>query len=125
MAKDDFIRIKYSREVDGRKKRTSVSIDPDLFEIFAKIRGTVPAARAALREWAVEIDADRQFSDGLGVDVGIGASRLVQRRMFSEINAFVDKGMIVVDQEEAERHPNAPKSKLAKNRKSTRVVQAA
>ena len=50
MAKDDFIRIKYTREVDGRKKRSSVSVDPDLFEIFAKIRGTVPAARAVLRE---------------------------------------------------------------------------
>ena len=82
MAKDDFIRIKYTREVDGRKKRSSVSVDPDLFEIFAKIRGTVPAARAVLREWAVAVDADRQWQDGLGVDGGIGLSRMVQRRMF-------------------------------------------
>ncbi|WP_432263308.1 hypothetical protein [Cupriavidus sp. TMH.W2] len=108
MAKDDFIRIKYTREVDGRKKRTSVSVDPDLFQIFAKIRGAVPAARAVLREWAMEIDADRQWSEGNGFDAGIGLSRLVQRRMFSEINSFVDKGMVVVLQEDAGRHPNAP-----------------
>ncbi|WP_149135048.1 MULTISPECIES: hypothetical protein [Cupriavidus] len=109
MAKDDFIRIKYTREVDGRKKRSSVSVDPDLFEIFAKIRGTVPAARAVLREWAVAVDADRQWQDGLGVDGGIGLSRMVQRRMFSEINTFVDKGMVVIQKEDADLHPNAPR----------------
>lgn len=109
MAKDDFIRIKYTREVDGRKKRSSVSVDPDLFEIFAKIRGTVPAARAVLREWAVAVDADRQWQDGLGVDGGIGLSRMVQRRMFSEINTFVDNGMVVIQKEDADLHPNAPR----------------
>ena len=116
MAKDDFIRIKYTREVDGGKKRTSVSVDPDLFEIFAKIRGTIAAARAVLREWAVAIDADRQWQEGLSMEAGIGLSRLVQRRMFSEINTFVDKGMVVIQHEEADVHPNAPRP----NRKGTR-----
>ncbi|MDR5799019.1 MULTISPECIES: hypothetical protein [Caballeronia] len=120
MAKDDFIRIKYSREVDGRKKRTSVSVDPDLFQIFAKIRGSVPAARTVLRQWAAEIDGDRQWSEGLGSDGGIGSSRLVQRRMFAEINEFVDKGMIVVRQEEVERHPNAPRPDVRASKKRTR-----
>jgi hypothetical protein len=109
MATDDFIRIKYKREVEGRKKHTSVSVDPDLFSIFAKVRGGVPAARAVLREWAMSIDAERQSGEGLDFDARIGVSRLVQRRMFADINRFVEAGMVVVQQEETDRHPNAPR----------------
>lgn len=128
MAKDDFIRIKYKREVDGRKKNTSVSVDPDLFDIYAKIRGGVAAARAILREMAMAIDSDRQSGEGLDFDARIGVSRLVQRRMFAEINRFVDAGMVVVQREEGDRHPNAPRehprvTKRAPSRRQT--VQSA
>ncbi|HIH2744842.1 TPA: hypothetical protein ACYLN4_000508 [Burkholderia lata] len=112
MAKDDFIRVKYTREVEGRKKRTSVSIDPDLFAIFAKIRNSIPAARAVLRQWAIELDSERQWNEDVGVDGGIGLSRMVQRKMFAEIRTFVEKGIVVVAQEDSDGfdHPNAPRN---------------
>ena len=90
MAKDDFVRIIYRKEVEGRKKRTSISVDPDLYQTFCLIRGGASAARATMRAWAVEVDLDREDDKQ-----GAGISRLVHRRMMQEIRIVVEKGLVV------------------------------
>lgn len=85
---DDFIRIVYRREVGGKSKRTSVSIDPLLFEIFSQVRGGIAEARTVLRVWAMEADADRTEANWR-----IGNSRLVQQRMSVEILEAVKLGI--------------------------------
>lgn len=85
---DDFIRIVYRRYVDGRAKRSSVSIDPLLFEIFVKIRGSIPEARNVLREWAKAADVERTEAN-----FRMGNSRIVQQRMSQEILELVNEGM--------------------------------
>ncbi|AVX93443.1 hypothetical protein [Pseudomonas psychrophila] len=85
---DDFIRIVYRREVGGKSKRTSVSIDPLLFEIFSQVRGGISEARTVLRVWAMEADADRTEANWR-----IGNSRLVQQRMSVEILEAVKLGI--------------------------------
>jgi hypothetical protein len=90
MAKDDFVRIIYRKEVEGRKKRTSISVDPDLYQTFCLIRGGASAARATMRAWAVEVDLDRDDDKQ-----GAGISRLVHRRMMQEIRIVVEKGLVV------------------------------
>ncbi len=91
MAKDDFIRVIYIKEGEGRKKRTSVSIDPDLYQVFCIINGNAAKARAIIRAWAREVDNDRV---AIGTN-GIGASRLVHRRMMATIKDLVEKGLVV------------------------------
>ena len=90
MAKDDFVRIIYRKEVEGRRKRTSISVDPDLYQTFCLIRGGAPGARATMRAWAAEVDLDRD-----GDRQGAGVSRLVHRRMMLEIRTVVEKGLVV------------------------------
>ena len=85
---DDFIRIAYRREVGGKSKRTSVSIDPMMFEIFSHVRGSISEARAVLKVWAMEVDADRSEANWR-----IGNSRLVQQRMSAEILEAVKAGI--------------------------------
>ena len=85
---DDFIRIVYRREVGGKSKRTSVSIDPMMFEIFSQVRGGISEARAVLKVWAMEADADRTEANWR-----IGNSRLVQQRMSVEILEAVKLGI--------------------------------
>lgn len=92
---DDFIRIVYRREVGGRVKRSSVSIDPLLFEIFSKIRGSIAEARDVLREWAKTADAERTEENWR-----IGNSRIVQQRMSQEILELVNDGMAFRAQQE-------------------------
>ena len=85
---DDFIRIVYKRDVGGKSKRTSVSIDPMMFEIFSQVRGGISEARAVLKVWAMEADADRTKANWR-----IGNSRLVQQRMSVEILDAVKAGI--------------------------------
>jgi hypothetical protein len=85
---DDFIRIVYKRDVGGKSKRTSVSIDPMMFEIFSQVRGGISEARAVLKVWAMEADADRTEANWR-----IGNSRLVQQRMSVEILDAVKAGI--------------------------------
>lgn len=101
MAKDDFVRIIYPKTVDGRKKRTSISVDPDLYHVFTIIRGSVPAARAQLRTWAIDVESQR--TDELA---RIGASRLVARRVMAEIRTLVERGLKVT-------HVHEPREALA------------
>lgn len=89
---DDFIRIVYRRYVDGRAKRSSVSIDPLLFEIFVKIRGSIPEARNVLREWAKAADVERTEAN-----FRMGNSRIVQQRMSQEILELVCCGSMILD----------------------------
>ena len=102
MAKDDFVRIVYPKTVDGRKKRTSISVDPDLYHVFTLIRGSVPAARAQLRSWAIDVEVQR--TEELA---RIGASRLVGRRVMAEIRTLVERGLKVT-------HPHEPKEALSR-----------
>lgn len=102
MPKDDFVRIVYPKTVDGRKKRTSISVDPDLYHVFTLIRGSVPAARAQLRNWAIDVEAQR--TEELA---RIGASRLVGRRVMTEIRTLVERGLKVT-------HPHEPKEALTR-----------
>lgn len=88
---DDFIRIVYPRYVGGKRKRTSISIDPDLFEVFALARGSIVEARAVLKEWAMEADVQRQNEAHR-----IGNSRIVQQRICAEILNLVRHGLTVV-----------------------------
>jgi len=102
MAKDDFVRIVYPKTVEGRKKRTSISVDPDLYHVFTLIRGSVPAARAQLRSWAIDVEVQR--NDELA---RIGASRLVGRRIMAEIRTLVERGLKAT-------HPHEPKEALSR-----------
>ncbi|MGN7496401.1 hypothetical protein [Pseudomonas lactis] len=88
---DDFIRIVYPRYVGGKRKRTSISIDPDLFEVFALARGSIAEARVVLKEWAMEADVQRQNEAHR-----IGNSRIVQQRICAEILNLVRHGLTVV-----------------------------
>lgn len=108
MAKDDFVRIVYPKTVEGRKKRTSISVDPDLYHVFTLIRGSVPAARAQLRSWAVDVEVQR--TDELA---RIGASRLVGRRIMAEIRTLVERGLKAT-------HPHEPKEALSRAVKKAR-----
>lgn len=108
MAKDDFVRIVYPKTVEGRKKRTSISVDPDLYHVFTLIRGSVPAARAQLRSWAVDVEIQR--TDELA---RIGASRLVGRRIMAEIRTLVERGLKAT-------HPHEPKEALSRAVKQAR-----
>jgi hypothetical protein len=94
MARDDFRRVYYTKVVEGRKKRTSVSVDPDLFEIFSMICGGSIAADALLKTWAMEIENDREAA----TFDGIGASRLVVRRILAEVKSLVKDGMMSAHQ---------------------------
>jgi len=85
---DDFIRITYRRVVDGQLKRSSVSIDPLMFEIFCKIRGSISGARETLREWAKAADVHRTEANW-----SMGNSRIVQQQMSQEILELVNEGM--------------------------------
>lgn len=91
MAKDDFRRVYYTKVIEGRKKRTSVSIDPDLYEIFSMVSGGSVAADVTLKTWAMEIEADRDEASF----EGIGASRLVVRRVLARIKELVAAGLVV------------------------------
>ena len=73
---DDFIRIFYRREAGGVSRKSSVSIDPLMFEIFVKIKGSIGEARDVLREWAKAADAERTDANNR-----MGNSRIVQQRM--------------------------------------------
>lgn len=108
MAKDDFVRIVYPKTVEGRKKRTSISVDPDLYHVFTLIRGSVPAARAQLRSWAVDVEIQR--TDELA---RIGASRLVGRRIMAEIRTLVERGLKAT-------HPHEPKEMLSRQVRAAR-----
>ncbi len=107
---DDFIRIVYRREVGGKSKRTSVSIDPMMFEIFSQVRGGISEARAVLKVWAMEADADRTEANWR-----IGNSRLVQQRMSVEILEAVKLGI-------AARKLNQPKGGKGKSRGAGRAT---
>ncbi|MEC4720396.1 hypothetical protein RY831_14635 [Noviherbaspirillum sp. CPCC 100848] len=96
MARDDFRRVYYTKQVDGRKKRTSVSIDPDLYEIFSMVSGGDVAADITLKTWAMEIESDREEASF----EGIGASRLVARRVFGRIKELVAAGLVVTQAEQ-------------------------
>lgn len=85
---DDFIRIVYKRDVGGKSKRSSVSIDPMMFEIFSQVRGGIAEARGVLKAWAMEADADRTEANWR-----IGNSRLVLQRMSVEILEAVKAGI--------------------------------
>ncbi|MFL9811042.1 hypothetical protein EQ845_13115 [Pseudomonas putida] len=85
---DDFIRIFYRREAGGKSKKSSVSIDPLMFEIFVKIKGSIGEARDTLREWAKAADAERTDAN-----YRMGNSRIVQQRMSQEILDMVNEGM--------------------------------
>lgn len=106
---DDFIRIVYKRDVDGKSKRTSVSIDPMMFEIFSQVRGGIAEARAVLKVWAMESDANRTEANWR-----IGNSRLVQQRMSVEILEAVKAGI-------AARKLNQPKGGKGKSRGAGRA----
>lgn len=112
MAKDDFVRVIYLKEVEGRKKRSSVSIDPDLYQVFCIIKGSAPAARAIIRQWSIEVDSDRQAA----IFQNIGVSRLVHRRMMAEIKDLVEKGLVVVRQE-AKEEGRPPQRKGSRQQK--------
>lgn len=86
---DDFIRIPYKRETGGKAKRTTISIDPLLFEIFSLVRGGISEARAVVREWAMEADTERNEANWR-----IGNSRIVQQRMSQEILEMVKHGLV-------------------------------
>jgi len=107
---DDFIRIVYKRDVGGKSKRTSVSIDPMMFEIFSQVRGGIAEARAVLKVWAMEADADRTEANWR-----IGNSRLVQQRMSVEILEAVKAGI-------AARKLNQPKGGKGKSRGAGRAT---
>lgn len=85
---DDFIRIFYRREAGGKSKKSSVSIDPLMFEIFVKIKGSIGEARDTLREWAKAADTERTDAN-----YRMGNSRIVQQRMSQEILDMVNEGM--------------------------------
>lgn len=85
---DDFIRIFYRREAGGVSRKSSVSIDPLMFEIFVKIKGSIGEARDVLREWAKAADAERTDANNR-----MGNSRIVQQRMSQEILDMVNEGM--------------------------------
>lgn len=87
---DDFLRIHYTRPVAGKARSTSVSIDPDLFLLFAKLLNSASGARQTLRNWAIEIDAQ-----GAGRPGRIGVSRMVQRRIYQELAETLDRGLHV------------------------------
>ncbi|MDH0760378.1 hypothetical protein N5C70_27335 [Pseudomonas juntendi] len=85
---DDFIRIFYRRDAGGKSKKSSVSIDPLMFEIYVKIKGSIAEARDTLREWAKAADTERTDAN-----YRMGNSRIVQQRMSQEILDMVNEGM--------------------------------
>lgn len=106
MASDDLIRIVYrsarinaaagagtarSPKATPRRNRTSISMDPDLYQTFCLIEGDVRAARAKLRQWATEADSERQSSAE-----ATGVSRLVHKRMLAKIREVVEAGLTVL-----------------------------
>ncbi|ABM96909.1 hypothetical protein [Methylibium petroleiphilum] len=106
MASDDLIRIVYrsarinaaagagtarSPKATPRRNRTSISMDPDLYQTFCLIEGDVRAARAKLRQWATEADGERQASAE-----PTGVSRLVHKRMLAKIREVVEAGLTVL-----------------------------
>lgn len=105
MASDDLVRIVYRpkrmKEGDAapahaakgtvRRNRTSISMDPDLYETFVMIEGDARAARAKLRQWATEADSLRSGRTEL-----TGVSRLVHKQMLSKIREVVEAGLTVI-----------------------------
>lgn len=105
MASDDLVRIIYRpkrmKEGDAalahaakgtvRRNRTSISMDPDLYETFVLIEGDARAARAKLRQWATEADSLRSGRTEL-----TGVSRLVHKQMLSKIREVVEAGLTVI-----------------------------
>lgn len=105
MASDDLIRIVYRpkrmKEQDAapahaakgtvRRNRTSISMDPDLYETFVLIEGDARAARAKLRQWATEADSLRSGRTEL-----TGVSRLVHKQMLAKIREVVEAGLTVI-----------------------------
>lgn len=109
MASDDLIRIVYrsarihatagaapSPKATPRRNRTSISMDPDLYQTFCLIQGDVRAARAKLRQWATEADGERQTSAE-----ATGVSRLVHKRMLAKIREVVEAGLTVLQNNDA------------------------
>ncbi|MBA1203586.1 MULTISPECIES: hypothetical protein [Pseudomonas] len=111
---DDFIRIFYRREAGGKSKKSSVSIDPLMFEIFVKIKGSIGEARDTLREWAKAADTERTDAN-----YRMGNSRIVQQRMSQEILDMVNEGMAARAVKEAEA---AGDGKGRGSRRGKRVV---
>lgn len=112
MASDDLIRIVYrsarinaaagagtarSPKATPRRNRTSISMDPDLYQTFCLIEGDVRTARAKLRQWATEADGERQSSSE-----ATGVSRLVHKRMLAKIREVVEAGLTVLQNKGAD-----------------------
>lgn len=111
---DDFIRIFYRRDAGGKSKKSSVSIDPLMFEIFVKIKGSIAEARDTLREWAKAADTERTDAN-----YRVGNSRIVQQRMSQEILDMVNEGMAARAVKETEA---AGEGKGRGSRRGKRVV---
>lgn len=81
-----------------------------MFEIFSQVRGGISEARAVLKVWAMEADADRTEANWR-----IGNSRLVQQRMSVEILDAVKAGI-------AARKLNQSKGGKGRNRGAGRAT---
>lgn len=111
---DDFIRIFYRRDAGGKSKKSSVSIDPLMFEIYVKIKGSIAEARDTLREWAKAADTERTDAN-----YRMGNSRIVQQRMSQEILDMVNEGMAARAVKEAKA---AGEGKTRGSRRGKRAV---
>lgn len=107
MANDDLVRIVYrpkrmsdqgptgmtagSAAGGQRRSRTSISMDPDLYNTFVLIVGDARDARSQLRRWATEVDGERR-----GKTEAAGVSRLVHKKMLTRIREVVEAGLTVI-----------------------------
>lgn len=112
MASDDLVRIVYrpkrmsnapgaggaadtgkAPKAVVRRNRTSISMDPDLYDTFVMIEGDARTARHTLRKWATEADSSRDTRSE-----NVGVSRLVHKQMLAKIREVVRAGLTVIQQ---------------------------
>lgn len=94
--RDDFERITYRRLTTDGFKKSTMSVDPDLYAVYCLISGGPAQARFRMRQWALSIEPD-------DIDLQASVSRTVHKKMMGEIRILVEKGLVVEDAQRSGR----------------------
>lgn len=85
-------------EEETKTKRTTFSIDPQLFYLFALVVGGEDSARATLKHWATEEEMATRASEAEGDGERTSVSRSIHKRTFRHIRGVLDaSGMFKVN----------------------------